>query len=161
MSNGPIRGARAVNGQLPPAWRTFAEHFAIHGDWQGAYRAAYPRAANWKPTALRSSIFRMRHRPEVMTYIHQLRAPVMASIAYDYEWMVKETARQYYAASASGEIKGALIALRQMARLLGLDFPELSRLHARSRDDEDEPLSDDEYAELKERMRAEIAAEIA
>ncbi len=159
-ASGGRRGNRAHNGVLPSAWKTFAEHYTVHGDWVTAFKEAYPNSKDWKSESLHGAISRMRRRPEVMRHIHELRLPVMQKLALDYQWVLEETVRQYYAASLEDDRKNALAALRQIGRLLGLDFSETARLHGQQPAPEVEPaMNDAEFGELKRRVRQAFAKE--
>lgn len=161
LPKGPRKGVSTVNGQMSQTHKVFAEHFAVHGDWTEAYMTAYPISRKWKSQSLHGAIHRLRQRAEVMLYIHELRLPIMQGLTLDYEWMVKETARQYYAASASDDRRNALRALQQLSRLLGFDFIEMARLRQSNYLPEgDAVITDAEYAELKQRVIREIGGDI-
>ena len=124
MSNSPKKAngePRQKREHLTARQRSFAEHYAVNGDWTEAYRHAYPTSRNWSSESLHGAIHRLRKNMQIMRYIHELRAPIIEQLQVDYAWVLNETVRQYYECAAEKDRANALRALRQVSRLIGAD----------------------------------------
>lgn len=102
----------STSDRMTPTMRKFAAHFAVNGDPIEAYRAAYPASHEWLATSISAAACRLRQNPGVMDIIAQVRLPIIKELQLDFDWVLKEAARHYYAASLKLDHETALRALR-------------------------------------------------
>ena len=102
--------------------REWCMHYATHGDPVEAYLHAYPKAKDWKRSSIQAASYRLRCDAMLMDLVLQIRSPVMRDLHIDYQWTLRESARQYYAAAYIGDIDLSIKALKLIAQLTALDY---------------------------------------
>jgi hypothetical protein len=102
--------------------REWCMHYATHGDPVEAYLHAYPKSKEWKRSSVQAEAYRLRCNALLMDLVLQIRSPVMRDLHIDYQWTLRESARQYYAAAYIGDIDLSIKALKLIAQLTALDY---------------------------------------
>jgi hypothetical protein len=97
--------------------RTFAEHFAVHGEAVAAYREAYPLSRRWKMKCVSDAASRLLEHPGVAATVKDIREPVIKKLGYDLKWILTEAVRQYNGAMLRGNARAAASCLELISEL--------------------------------------------
>ncbi len=98
----------------------FAREFVRTGNATGAYRAAYPKSANWRVDNVPPQAIRTLSRPKVRAYVRQLRGEIQSASAWSTAHIVLALAAEARLASANKQHGPAVRAYELIAKITGV-----------------------------------------